>query len=255
MDRVNNHNDTGVLLFWGSPDGFRHWNSQWLPGLTPLAPVVADFDGNGFLDIFLAHYHAELRRELIPSYLYWGGLEGFRTRHRTSLINNSAADGFAGDFDRDGLLDLVVVNHTIDGNHNIAVSKVYYNDGKRFNKPQRIEYLPSPGAHWMWNEDMGHIYTRKWEQTYISSIFHWKENAAGGKITFKADVPAGTKLAIAVRSAAAEESLAKKSWHTVESGVFRLNTNDCCLQYRATFVSDNGDRYPVLDRVNVTLNR
>ena len=65
----------------------------------------------------------------------------------------------------------------------------------------------------------------------------------------------GTKLTIAVRSAATEESLTEKPWHTVESGVFRLNTNDCCLQYRATFVSDNGDRYPVLDRVNVTLNR
>ena len=32
---------------------------------------------------------------------------------------------------------------------------------------------------------------------------------------------------------------------------FALDPVDRCLQYRAVFVSDNGDRYPILDRVEI----
>jgi len=252
-DNVNNHNDTGVLLLWGSSQGFHHWNSQWLPGITPLGPVVADFDADGYLDIFLAHYHAELRREQLPSYLYWGGEEGFHPRRRTTLINDSAAGGLAADFNCDGLLDLAVVNHTIDGNHNAALSKVYYNDGRRFIAPDRIEYLPSPGAHWMWNEDMGHIYDRSYRQTYESSVFNWNDSASGGKLTYEAEIPEGTELQFEVRTAQSQEKLAAMPWRRVEADEFTLNGSDRCMQYRAIFVSDNGDRFPVLDMVTIKI--
>jgi len=250
-DKVNNHNDTGVVLLWGGPHGFRQWDSQWLPGMTPLGPVVADFDADGFLDLFLPHYHSELTREFIPCYLYWGGPEGYFPRLRTALVNNSAADGLAADFDRDGLLDLAVVNHTVDGNHSGALSKVYYNGGKRFTDPKRIELLPSPGSHWMWNEDMGHIYTRRWEQTYESSVFSWENEARGGELRVTADISGGTSLRLEVRSAAAESGLSSAEWRETKAGAFSLRPGDRCLQYRATFISDNGDRYPVLDRVEL----
>ncbi len=35
---------------------------------------------------------------------------------------------------------------------------------------------------------------------------------------------------------------------------FAIRPSDRCTQYRATFISDNGDRYPVLDRVAVGLS-
>ncbi|MBN1294010.1 MAG: VCBS repeat-containing protein [Candidatus Latescibacteria bacterium] len=254
-DNVNNHNDTGVLLFWGSSQGFQHWNSQWLPGITPLGPVIADFDADGYLDLFCPHYHGELHRELLPCYLYWGGSEGFFPRRRTVLINDSAADGLAADFNRDGLLDLAVVNHTIDGNHNAALSKVYYNNGSRFTAPDRIEHLPSPGAHWMWNEDMGHIYDRSYRQTYESSVFEWDGNANRGKLTYNAEIPAETKLRFLVRAANTGDLLAKQSWRSVESETFTLNKEDRFMQYKAEFISDNGDRFPVLDRVTIQFNR
>ncbi len=250
-DVISGCHDTGTIILWGGPQGFRQWDSQRLPGVTPVGLTVADFDADGYLDLFCPHYHSELTRESLPSYLYWGGAEGFAPRCRTILICDSGHDALAADFDRDGRLDLAVSCHTVDGDHR-TVSRVFYNDGRRFANP-RVTTLPTHGSHWMWQQDMGHIYHRRWEQCYESSVFRWGEPAAGGRIACVAEVPGGTKLEVAVRAADREEAMAGRAWQAVSSDGFSLRPTDRCLQYRAVFKSDNGDRYPALDRVTVTL--
>ena len=248
------HHDMGLFIFWGSPAGFNHANAQWLPGITPLGPVVADFDNDGYLDIFSPPYHAYMTRELLPCYLYWGGPDGFQTRHRSALINNSGSNGFAADFDKDGKLDLAVANHTVDGNHN-TFSKIYYNDGKRF-QDARIEEIPTLGPHWSHNEDMGHIYNRSWQQFYESSVFEWNKNRTQGNVSLVADIPDGTQLSLEIRSAADRTGLIEKNWIKADdSGSFAVSSKDRFLQYKAVFVSDNGDRFPVIDKVLVRLNK
>ncbi len=251
IDRLAGHHDTGTVIFWGSAEGFRPWDAQRLPGWTATGHTVADFDGDGHLDLFSPHYHGELTRESMPCYLYWGGPEGFHPRRRTILVGDSSDDALAGDFDRDGRLDLAVVCHTVDGDHR-AFSRVYYNDGRRFANP-RCVMLPTHGAHWMWLQDMGHIYDRSWRQRYTSSVMRWVRAVKGGTLRAEADVPAGTKLTFTVRAAANETGLPRRPWRAVTDGRFALAPADRCLQYRATFESDNGDRYPVLDRVTVRL--
>jgi len=253
-DKANNsHFDMGVLIFWGSPKGFNQTNAQWLPASTPLGPVVADFDSDGFLDLFTPSYHADLTREMIPSYIYWGGIDGFQPRNRTPLINDSGADGLAADFNKDGKLDIAVSNHSVDGNHN-TYSKVFYNDGNRFANP-RIEKLPTVGPHWSMNEDMGNIYDRSWKQNYESSVFQWNKNRILGTINCVAEIPVGTQLLLEIRSSSSKTGLAAGKWiRTEDSGHFKLNREDRFMQYKAIFVSDNGDRFPVLDRVTVEIS-
>ena len=250
-DKPAGHHDTGSLIFWGSQGGFQSWNSQWLPGFTPIGLTVADWDGDGYLDVFSPHYHAELTRESLPCYLYWGGPHGLETRNRTILICDSAHDALAGDFDRDGLLDVAVSCHTKDGDHH-SNSRVYYNDGNRFADP-RVQFLPTIGPHWMGDQDMGHIAHRRWEQTYESSVFRWQGTAGRAALDYQADAREGTRLGFELRSAETPEALQGIAWRPLE-GNAAVEETDRCLQYRVTFGSDNGDRYPVLKRVAISLD-
>ena len=220
-----------------------------MPGFATLGIVAADFDGDDFLDLLFPNYHSQLTRESTPCYLYWGGPNSFSPQRRTILINDSASEGFAADFDKDGLIDLAVNNHTRRGNHN-TFSKVFYNDGRRFDNP-RIEKLPTHGPHWSWCQDMGHIYNRKWQQTYESSVFKLTRKAKSGRLSYDAAVPDGTILNFETRAAGRERELNQNPWCHVDSGSFSLTKKDRYIQYRAIFISDNGDRFPVLDRVTI----
>ncbi len=241
--------DTGNFIFWGSDQGFRHDNSQWLPGNATLFHVVADFDNNGFLDLFCPNYHSQIRRDTLPSYFYWGSAEGFHWQRRTPLICNSAAGAQAGDFNQDGLVDLAVANHTSFGNHNVD-SQVFYNDGKQFANPG-VKLLPTRGTHYMWVQDMGHIEDRSWRQSYDSSVLQLKNGSTSGRLDYKAEEPPGTKLVFLVRAAKLPQDLQSMPWRELKQGNFSLETSDRLVQYRALFQSDNGDRFPVLDQVSM----
>jgi hypothetical protein len=105
----------------------------------------------------------------------------------------------------------------------------------------------------MWLQDMGNVATRRWEESYVSSVFAWEGDRARGTVGADAAVPAGTRLDLAVRSAATREQLTARAWTPTADGRFDLTPGDRVLQYRVTFRSGNGDRYPVLDRVSVAL--
>jgi len=260
-DPVTHAHDMGSLILWGRSDGFRHWDAQRLPAWAPVGHCVADFDGDGHLDLFSPHYVAERMRETLPSYLYWGGPDGFHPRERVSLICDSAHDALAADFDRDGRLDLAVSCHSKDGSH-ATDSLLFYNDGDRFRAP-RVQRLPTHGTHWMWAQDMGHIYDRSWKQTYTSSVHRWNRESSSAEITYRAEVPEGTDLRLAVRAAPTPKGLEGARWQplgrgpesTAPKASFTLSSVDRHLQYRVEFRSDNGDRYPILDQVRVALER
>jgi hypothetical protein len=107
----------------------------------------------------------------------------------------------------------------------------------------------------MYTEDMGHIAHRRFEHVYTSSPFTWAEPATGATVDVAAEVPDGAALDLAVRSAGSADALEEASWRPLDNGRFTLQSTDRVLQYRAVFRSDNGDRYPVLNRVRIELGR
>ena len=65
--------------------------------------------------------------------------------------------------------------------------------------------------------------------------------------------PEGTGLAFEVRTAATAKDLEKQSWRTAAGGSFSVAARDRALQYRAVMNSMNGDRYPGIDRVRISI--
>ena len=102
---------------------------------------------------------------------------------------------------------------------------------------------------------MGHIYHRRWEQTYESSVFKWEAERTRGSITYKADTPKGTGLAFELRTAAAAQELPQQAWRSVEESGFTIPPQHRAIQYRAVLTSDNGDRFPVVDQVRVSVEK
>ncbi len=250
-DPISGHRDMGLVIFWGGSDGYRHADAQWLPGFSPLGRTVADLDGDGHLDLVSPQHSGELTREDLACHIYWGSKSGFGTRRRTTFFCDSVNDTMAGDFNGDGRIDLAVNAHTRHGDHRTQ-SRIFYNDGGRFENPT-IQKLPTNGPHLIWAGDIGHIYHRQYRQAFESRVFSWNEKARSGKLSSKAERPDGTKIVFAVRSAADDESLAKQPWSLVKNDTFAVQSVDRRMQYRVELHSDNGDRYPVLDRVQVTL--
>ncbi len=250
-DPVSGHRDMGLVIFWGGSEGYNHSEAQWLPGFSPLGRTVADFDGDGHLDLVSPQHSGELTREDLACHIYWGSQSGFATRRRTTFFCDSVNDTMAGDFNGDGRIDLAVNAHTRHGDHRTQ-SRVFFNDGRRFENPT-IQKLPTNGPHLIWAEDVGHIYHRQYRQAFESRVFSWKGRAALGNLTSKAVRPDGTRVQFYVRSAPENESLSKRPWTEINSGSFATQPADSQLQYRVEIHSDNGDRYPVLDSVEITL--
>lgn len=253
-DFINNYHDTGVLILWGSKDGFKNWNAQHLPSLTVLGPVVADFDADGHLDLFLPAYLGDNNRQSVPMYLYWGSKNGFSEDNRTEFIGDSGSDALAADFNNDGKIDLAIAEHAQNAGHRKPKSRIYYNDGNRFKSPnKRVESLTAMGTHWIWNYDIGHILTRKYEQTYTSQVFKLDENTTKGKIDLVAEIPKGGDLIIQIRSASNQEIIEKESWKNVENTGFSINKENRIFQYRLILKASNGDNFPIVRSVNVSV--
>lgn len=253
-DWVNGYHDAGMTILWGSQNGFENWNSQWLPGYTPLGPVIADFDQDGYLDIFAPAYHGNAVRENLPMYLYWGQEKGFSIDQRTTFIGNSGTDALAADFDKDGLIDLAIAQHTIHGSHAKAQSAIYYNDGRRFQSSDvRKHMISSPGVHWMWNKDMGNVSDRSWSESFTSCVFNWERTKTKLTITYEAQETMGAHIEFLYRTADSATSLNEKEWLPYQNKTVGISDMDRYLQYKAILHSLNGDWYPLLQSVNVDL--
>ena len=244
--------DFGTYIFWGGPAGFRQSNSRHLPGQDGIGVTIADFDADGWLDVFLPGYHYGHTREAVAALLFWGAADGFDDLRRTELMQDAGHGALAADFNGDGRLDLAIACHSRNGTHDTE-SLVYFGDGARFRRSLPLR-LPTSGPHFMQRADLGNTYDRALRHTYTSSVFTWTESCTKARVTVDARVPGRSKLELSCRAGASPEALAAQPWAPLAGDTFPLRATDRHLQYRAVFVSDNGDRYPELERLQFDFN-
>ena len=264
-----------LYIYYGSEKGYHPENSQrYLGGYSPITTAVADYNGDGNLDVLVTAYASPTAR-VLPAQLFWGNGKTIDLEHPFDLPAIGSADALQVDLNRDGWIDLFLVCHRNDIHHKVN-SLIYWNGPEGFSTDKVTEYwdnpkgfsttkvtgLPGLGPHGMYRRDHGNIYTREPQESYISPPFDMK-NRSAARIHWKAEVPSPTELKFQLRWAATMDQLIQAVWmgpggkdtYYDQSGEqVYISTSDArWLQYRATFVSPYGCRSPKLREVRVIL--
>ena len=89
----NTQRSIPCFLYWGSASGFDWKRRLDLPGDSGTASLLADFDNDGWIDIFLLNHKRDGSKNhagdpinhTTPSTLYWNGHKGFSQQNRTLI--------------------------------------------------------------------------------------------------------------------------------------------------------------------------
>jgi hypothetical protein len=253
--------DSFVYIYWNGPEGLREDRKMLLPANAVNSMSLADFNGDGTLDLFVGCYASPRERD-IHSIIYWNRKgKGFSAEDRTFLLTHSASGCIACDFDLDGRIDLAVANHKVEGNHN-GWSEVFWNGCDGFDR-NRVTRLPTSGPHGMTCIGPGNIANRSSEEYYISAPFKLPKDSRAKKIYWEADIPETTWVKGQLRFASTKENLKYAPWigHQNDSSWFenyesipRREKAGEWIQYRLALGSTNSLNTPRVKEVRISYN-
>jgi hypothetical protein len=237
-------------IYWGSANGYSATRATELPSSGNHHAVVADFNRDGYLDIFLSNYQSQYTRS-IDSFLYWGNAQAdYSPARRKSLHNESAAGVVAADLNGDGWPDLAVSNHVKDGDHHTR-SLIFWNRNGDFDE-RRTTSLPTVGPHMMTGVDMGNLYTRALEEEYTSRPYDAGAPVRPSALSWEGTTPFDARLEFDVRGAGSESELAAAGWTSLGGRSRKLEIESGgprrWWQYRARFLGGRA-AWPTLSRV------
>lgn len=119
LDTTFQGNFDSVAIFWGGPNrSYSGNNATFLPARTARHNFqVADFDQDGYYDIFVVNYFG------IENFIYWGSATGFHPTDRSSIpfLSTYPHGVTTADFNRDGWLD-----YCITGMQSVQRAYIYY---------------------------------------------------------------------------------------------------------------------------------
>ena len=225
-----------VHIYWNGPEGLSESRKCVLRGDAADHMVVADFNNDGWLDLFAGSYHGGKDRD-INSFLYWNREGKFCELDRQLLYTHSASGCLAADFNEDGYIDLAVANHKVDGDHH-GYSTVWWNGPNGFNSERTID-LPTNGPHGMITTEVGNIMDRSGSEFYYSEAYSVDSDCAIEKAYTVGDVPAKTSVNLTVRV---------NSGDWVEAEGVALKQGDK-LEYRLELYAYNCLRTPRIEKV------
>ena len=247
-----------ALIFYGDETGFSKKPPQCLPTIGPTDTVASDFNADGYIDLFFSSYFGGHHRNF-PGYLYWNGPSGFHADQRTEIPGFSGCGVMAADCNFDGFPELIVANHTNVGNHR-SPTWVHWGSPEGFSGERRTA-LPATGVHFFSLCDIGHVYDRSDFYDYLSPAFDAGEVVRLKRISWQAETPFRTRVALQVRTAKTEAELTSAPWCGATGPASRFDTTDSqvpdsvkanrWMQYKAILVSPSLVNTPVLHAVSI----
>ena len=259
--------EVSSFIYYGSENGYANDRRAEVGTFVPYQNSIADFDRDGWLDIFVTSYGGEVSGNR-PSLIYWGSDEGFGVRPRLELPSYGSSGSETLDYDGDGWLDILVANHRRSGStldpapHRHKTESMLYWGGKDgFSSGQRWE-VEATGPSGLNLRDVGNSYDRGLYEDYVSSVFDIPEGVRPDRLDFSADTPHGTGVEFQVRMAGKMQDLASVSWIGPDgpgswyrvSGARLPEGSGTFLQYRARLTTPNGAATPYLERVEISFS-
>jgi len=260
---VGQPHDSFVYIYWNGPDGLREDRRTQIPITCALNIAIADFNNDGFLDLFVPSYHDGRVRD-IDSFLFWGGPDHNYSADRcTAIFTHSAAGCLAADFNEDGYIDLAVANHKTHGDH-VGESWVLWNGPQGFSK-DGVTKLPSKGPHGIMIVGPGNQRDRGPEEYYVSNAHQLPEGARVTGISWDAELPPKTWVRAQLRIGNSKEELSEARWfgptgeqswfdHPPSTILHSPSSAGRWVQYRLALGATNGGCTPRVKEVRIAFS-
>jgi len=252
-------------IYYGSEDGFQAKNREEIRSYGPYDLSAADFDRDGWLDLFINSYKGDYHRDW-PAMVYWGDPGGFQARTPQELMPGYASVAAeTADYDGDGWIDVVSANHRKEGSterpgphQSTTTSFLFWGDPEGFSEQRRWEF-PVIGPHAINFRDVGNSIDRGLYEDYISSPYRIPPGEQPVRITWQATTPHRTQVEFQLRVADDPSELSTAPWHGAsgvdswyrKSGETVRDAQGHWMQYRARLISPNGGPTPYLERVSI----
>jgi hypothetical protein len=253
------------FVYYGSSDGFSNDNRIEIEANIPYENSIADFNKDGWLDIFISSYGTDLTGNR-PSLIHWGTPEGFNKLKPKELKTHGGSGSEVLDYDGDGWLDILVANHRKAGSINEPIphehttpTQLFWGGPDGYSDENTWEVIAG-GPSGLNLRDPGNSYNRQLYEDYISSVHEISGNVSPDRLSWTAQTPHGSEIKFQIRVADSRDKIVEAKWQGSdgEDSWFVKNDTDVniqtekFIQYRARLISPNGGSSPVLEKVVVS---
>ena len=135
-------------VYFGGPDGYRADRCLKVPAWCAVDSMIADFNDDGWAELLICN-NSENSMDLDPGHhLHYFGPNGFEPEKTRTLPANCGWSAVAGDFNRDGYLDIVTVS---DKYTNL---KIFFGGPNGFEKSSTISMEGKGSPRWILAVDL-----------------------------------------------------------------------------------------------------
>lgn len=246
----NIYSESYVTIYWGSEKGFAENRKTRLPVSCANSVTIADFNGDGILDVFASSYTNKRTRN-IDAYIFYGSGNGvFNIEDRRGIAGCSSCGCLAGDFLGRGYTDLAVANHKSEGMHKCS-SYIYWGSEKGLSEENKTE-LPTIGVHGMNSVDIGNVMDRSDEEYYYSETYEIPAGAKSFEAEWHETLGKGCKTYLQARFGNSAKELENAPWgEKISNGGKASAHGKRFMQYRMTLFARCGCGTPRVDKISI----